>query len=775
MSWRAGVSKIGCGVVWVVGLGLPLGAVVTGAQQPLAVIPAPLKVEVGQGSANIADGAVVEYPRGDKAAKFDAEHLAELVKRTVGLTLHVREGHEGRPSAILLERAGSGGEGYDLAVVDGHVVISAKDDAGLYYGTVTLWQMMSAHEGPLRVVTLEGVRIHDAPQMKWRGLMLDSARHMQSIEFLRQLVDWMSLEKLNTLHWHLTDDQGWRLGIKRYPKLTSVGGYRELASEEGATDPATDKAYPKYGGYYTQDQVRALVAYAAERNVTIVPEIEMPGHASAALAAYPEFGVAGAEKLTAPANHYGIFPSLYNVNDETFSFIENVLTEVMELFPSQYIHVGGDEAVKPQWKASPEVQAKMKELGLTDEDALQSYFIKRIDTFLTAHGRRTLGWDEILQGGLAQNAAVMSWHGVKGGIDAAKQGHDAVLTPVRPMYFNYRQSDAADEAPGRFAINSLADVYKFDPLPATLTEAERSHILGVQANVWTEYLITEDRVAWMLFPRTAALAEVGWSSAGNRDWAGFEARLPAELQRYRELGIVFDPAVFRVRTTESVNAGKSRVDVTLANQGSAGTIRYTTDGSAVTAQSPEYTAQFVATLPSRLRAATFAADGLIAGSELDRTLDAASVRRKYSQELKLCVNDPAIAFEQDPPHGERPVMLANYRTPCWIERAAPMDGVTSVAVQMATLPWMFADGEHKTPALEPTAEANGAVEVHLDSCTGKTIATLPLPKVTRMDTVVTLHGEMPALSGAHDLCFKALRPQLSPLWVLNFVQLDVAK
>jgi len=320
MSWRTGVSKIGCSVVWAVGVGLPLGVVVTSAQQPLAVIPAPLKVEAAQGAATIASGAVVEYPRGDKAAKFDAEHLAELVKRTVGLSLDTRAGHAGQ-AVILLERTGSGGEGYDLVVADGHVVISAKDDAGLYYGTVTLWQMMSAHKRPLKAVTLEGVKIHDAPQMKWRGLMLDSARHMQSIEFIQQLVDWMSLEKLNTLHWHLTDDQGWRLEIKRYPKLTSVGGYRELASEEGATDPTTEKSYPKYGGYYTQDQVRALVAYAAERNVTIVPEIEMPGHASAALAAYPEFGVAGAEKLTAPANHYGVFPSLYNVNDETFDFI----------------------------------------------------------------------------------------------------------------------------------------------------------------------------------------------------------------------------------------------------------------------------------------------------------------------------------------------------------------------------------------------------------------------------------------------------------------------
>jgi hexosaminidase len=756
-------------VAAIAGLAAASGA---GAQQ-VSVIPAPLKVEAGSGSVPVGRGSVVQYPHGDLAAKFDAEHLADLVKRTNGLRLEVREAREGGPrGAIVLQRSTAGSaEGYELVAGDGRVVISASHDAGLYYGTVTLWQMLSAT--PSAEVTLPAVKIEDEPQMKWRGLMLDSARHMQSIEYIHQLVETMSLEKMNTLHWHLTDDQGWRLQIRRYPKLTSVGAYRTLASQDGATDPVTGKAYPKYGGYYSQDQVRELVKYAAARGVTIVPEIEMPGHATAALAAYPEFGT-GIKPVSSAANHYGIFPSLYNVDDATFTFLENVLTEVMELFPSQYIHVGGDEAIKPEWKASPAVQAKMKELGLKDEDALQSYFIKRIDTFITAHGHRTLGWDEILQGGLAPGAAVMSWHGVKGGIDAAKQGHDAVLTPVRPLYFNYRQSDAAHEAPGRFAINSLEQVYRFDPAPPELTAAERAHILGVQANVWTEYLITDDRVSWMLYPRTAALAEVGWSAAGKRDWKSFEQRLPAELARYKALGLVFDPNVFAVRTIESLNVGKNSVNVTLVNQGAFGEIRYTTDGAAVTASSPQYTARFAAKFPTRLRAAAFEGEAMIPGSELDRTLDAGSVRRMFSQDLKLCVNDPGIAMEQDPPHGDRPVMLANYRTPCWIQRAAPMDGVSAVQVEMVTLPWVFEDGEHKSAPLTPAATAYGELEVHLDTCTGPTLVTIPFPK-TATNQVVKLRGEIPATVGPHDVCFKALRSELNPLWTLNWEQLEATK
>jgi len=745
------------------------------AQEP-SIIPAPLSTTPQTGSFTVKDGAAIAFDGDDAAARFAAEHLIDLVQHTQKLRLVAQPMHAGAPSsaAIVIARVPSATaqkEAYDLAVTPRQITISAADDAGIYYGTVTLWQLITA-TGATGPAKIECLSIHDAPQMYWRGIMLDSARHMQSIEFIRQLIDWMSLEKLNVLHWHLTDDQGWRLEIKQYPKLTQVGAWRVHMGTTETMSEAEKKSH-RYGGYYSQDDVRKLVAYAAKRNVMIVPEIEMPGHASAPLAAYPEFGSTDVH-LTAPTNHYGIFPYLYNVNDASFTFIENVLTEVMALFPSPYIHVGGDEAIKDQWKASPEIQATMKRLGISNEDELQSYFIKRIDTFLTAHHRRTLGWDEILQGGLAQNAAVMSWHGVKGGIEAAKQGHDAVLTPVRPLYFNYRQSDAADEAPGRFALNTLSDVYTFNPTPSELTPDERKHILGVQANLWTEYVITNDRDEWMLFPRAAALAEIAWSAPDRRNWDNFLTRLPVEMHRYRELGIGFDPAAFRVRSAETLDQSHKHVTVQLSNQTSFGTLRYTTDGSPVTADSAKYETPLNLTLPARVRAAAFTT-AVIPGSELDRRLDILSVTRRYSQELKLCPNDPSIAMEPDPVQPGRPVTLANYKKPCWTYKAADLSGIGSLSVGVVPLPYVFSDRDTTKAPLGDAHTADGEIDVHLDTCTGKVVATLPLAPAVGHDGVTPLRAKLTGLSGVHDLCMTVARPRLNPLWVVNWAQLEPAR
>jgi hexosaminidase len=721
---------------------------------------------------HVKDGAIISYPSGDAAAQFAAQHFVELLKRTRGLSLTVRAGSQAA-ALITFTRtsAQSPKESYDLEVSPRHIAIAAADDAGLYYGTVSLWQMLTANGVTHGPAELQCVKIHDAPQLYWRGIMLDSARHMQSIQFIQQLIDWMSLEKLNVLHWHLTDDQGWRLEIKQYPKLTQIGAFRQLMDATGATPP---KSQP-YGGFYTQAEVRALVAYAAQRNVMIVPEIEMPGHASAALAAYPQFGSTDVH-LQAPASEYGIFPYLYNTNDAAFTFIENVLTEVMQLFPSPYIHVGGDEAIKNQWQASPAIQAQMKQLGIANEDELQSYFIKRIDTFLTAHHRRTLGWDEILQGGLAPNAAVMSWHGVKGGIDAAKQGHDAVLTPVRPLYFNYRQSDAADEAPGRSALNTLADVYNFNPTPAELTQDERKHILGIQANLWTEYVISEDRDEWMLFPRAAALAETAWTAPARRNWNDFLGRMVVETARYRALGINFDPDAFRVRSAEALDPNQSRVSVQLTNQTAFGALRYTTDGSGVTAASAQYQSTLSLPLPTHLHAAAFtvAGNSVITGSELDRQLDALTVRRRYSQELKLCVNDPSIAMEQDPAQPGRPVMLANFQKPCWIYKSADLSNIRGLSAAVVSLPWVFREKDNATPPLGEAHTPSGELEVRLDTCAGALIATLPLQPAVGHLGAISLRAALQNYSGTHDLCLKIVRPKVNPLWVLDWVQLEPA-
>jgi hexosaminidase len=340
------------------------------------------------------------------------------------------------------------------------------------------------------------------------------------------------------LHWHLTDDQAWRLEIKKYPKLTSVGAWRVPAgaAPRADIDPATGK--PRlYGGFYTQDQVRAIVAHAASRHITVMPEIEMPGHASAAVVAYPALGVIGKALKTVPAD-WGVYPTLFNVEESTFTFLEDVLSEVVELFPSAYIHVGGDETKKDEWQASARVQARMRELGVKDEIALQGYFIQRIGKFLTSKGRKLIGWDEILEGGLAPDASVTSWRGIDGAIAAVKAGHDTVLSPTPDLYFDHWQS-LGDISPGRGDTLSLRDVYLFDPEPASMTAEQRRHLLGVQANIWTEFMRSDARVTYMAYPRTAALAEVAWSPAKRINWDGFQQRLERQLARYSALGINF--------------------------------------------------------------------------------------------------------------------------------------------------------------------------------------------------------------------------------------------
>lgn len=759
--------------VWLLTLVLS-AAPVLNAQNSLSVIPAPLSVSQQPGSLQLANGAVISYPAGDRAARFDAQHLADLLERTRHLRLVPELSRRTDSTAVIalkrttpLQSKAEPDESYHLDVTTSQITISAAENAGLYYGTVTLWQMLTS--GPeTDPAHLHCVRIYDAPQLRWRGLMLDSARHMQSIAYIRQLIDHMSLEKLNILHWHLTDDQGWRLEIKRYPKLTQIGAWRELRTP-ALTMTASERRSHRYGGYYTQAEVGALVAYAAQRNVTIVPEIEMPGHASAALAAYPQFG-SSSNPLNAPANEYGIFPNLYNLNDATFTFLENILTEVMQLFPGPYIHIGGDEAIKNQWEASPAIQEKMKQLGLSNEDALQSYFIKRIDAFLTTHGRRTVGWDEILHGGLAPNAVVMSWHGVQGGVDAARLGHDAVLTPVRPLYFNYRQSTAADEAPGRFALNTLQSVYDFNPEPASLTPEQRQHILGVQANLWTEYVLTSNRGDWMLYPRTAALAEIAWSTEANRNWNSFLPRLVDDMHRYEALGIDFDPAVFRVRIESTLTPDQKSAVVNLSNQTGFGTVRYTTDGSAVTASSPVYQEPLTLTLPTRLHAAAYS-NGEIPGSSVDRDLNEFSVRRRYSQQMKLCTNDPAIAMEPDPPQQNAPVVLANYFMPCWIYRDAELTGISKISANVLPLPYVFQDKNKKLPPLGDPQTPNGELDIHLDTCAGRVVATLPFPDAANHSGTTDLKANFAHVQGRHDLCITTARPRLNPLWVVDWIQL----
>ncbi|MGL5837789.1 MAG: beta-N-acetylhexosaminidase, partial [Sphingorhabdus sp.] len=465
----------------------------------------------------------------------------------------VRKATDRSAFALRFQRtAGLPPEGYRLTISAKGALVEASDHSGLFYGGISFWQLATAGGASLPV----GV-VTDHPQYRWRGLMLDSARHFQSTQFIRQFIDWMAAHKLNRFHWHLVDDQGWRVEIRKYPKLVETGAWRTPASVAGAPE------LPVTGGYYTQAEIRGIVAYAAERGIEIVPEIEMPGHALSAIRAYPEMGM-GVPAPKGVESHWGVFPWLYNTEDRTFGFLTDILDEVMALFPSRYIHVGGDEAVKDQWKASPETQARIKALGLKDEHELQSWFMSRIGKHLEKNGRILIGWDEILEGGIPANATITSWRGTAGGVTAAKSGHDAVMSPAPDLYFDHIQSGSPHEPPGRGGVISLSAVLAYDPIPKELTEEQRRHILGLQGNIWTEHIRTEDRVAWMAFPRGAAIAEIGWNGASKEAALAFTPRLSRQLDRLKPFGLRAADSAFRPEII--LSSAASRIKVALKNE-----------------------------------------------------------------------------------------------------------------------------------------------------------------------------------------------------------------
>jgi hexosaminidase len=493
---------------------------------PVSILPQPASVTMNAGSFRFANAGIAASDAGGRAA---GERLRSLVARSGGAPLAFSA-----KGTIRFRRDPSilGPEAYRLIVTPSAVDIRAATDAGLYYGAETLWQLIASKGSAGRIPALT---IDDRPAFSWRGVMLDSARHFQPVSYVKELIDRMAIAKLNTLHWHLTDDQGWRIQIDRYPRLTSVGAWRQPAGAAGFD--AAGKPV-RYGGYYTKADIRAVVAYAAARHVTIVPEIDMPGHATAMVAAYPELASTPSPPA-APSHDWGILPNLLNADEPTFTFVENVLDEVMALFPGKFIHVGGDEAVKDQWKSNPAIQAKIRSLGLKDEDALQAWFTARVAAYLEKHGRRAIGWDEILYGQVPANSAVMSWHGIDGAVAAAKAGHDAVLAASPILYLDHIQSPSGDEPPGRGEIIEWRQLYAFEPAPAALTPGERQHILGLQANLWTEHVRTTEYADRMLWPRAAIVAEIGWSSA-QKDWPAFSRRLNMDMARWRKLGFRYD-------------------------------------------------------------------------------------------------------------------------------------------------------------------------------------------------------------------------------------------
>lgn len=542
-------------IVCAAAVALVLSTSLRAAPAQISVIPAPAHVDFRRGTEFHLDARTKIYARGGPGALRVANYFCDLMRQTQDLTLSVTRSptpalpmrtSPTRPvNSIVFEltprSATASPEGYEIDVSARSVTVSAGNPRGLLYGAGSLWQLYSAAASDSAPGNIPAVKIADFPRFPWRGLMLDSARHFQSPEFILRFIDWMALHRLNVLHWHLTDDQAWRLEIKKYPRLTSVGAWRVPAGAGPAADIDPTTGHPRlYGGFYSQDTVRRIVAHAAERNITIVPEIDLPGHATAAVVAYPRL----ASVVPAPAvvpSDWGVYSNLFNADEATFKFLEDVLTEVVQLFPGKYVHIGGDEAVKDQWKASPQIQSRIRELGVSDETALQAYFVERMGRFLDARGRLLIGWDEVLEGKIPADATVMSWRGVDGAFTAAKAGHDAVLSPSPTLYFDNRQSPV-DTQPGRAHVVGVEDIYRFDPMPPSLPADQRHHILGLQANIFTEHIRSEPRVEYMTFPRAAAVAEVGWSPAEQLDWNGFLARLPEEMNRYRSLGIHAAPA-----------------------------------------------------------------------------------------------------------------------------------------------------------------------------------------------------------------------------------------
>jgi hexosaminidase len=442
-----------------------------------------------------------------------------------------------------------GDEGYRLAVRPNGVHLVGGGPAGLFWGAQTLRQLLGPdafRRAPLpgRQWRLPLTHIQDTPRFRWRGLMLDVARHFMPKDGVLRYLDLMAAHKLNVFHFHLTDDQGWRIEIKRYPRLTEAGSWRARTKFGHRASPLWEEK--PHGGFYTQDDIREIVAYAAERHITVVPEIDVPGHSQAAIAAYPELGntdVIDTSSLTV-WDSWGISANVLAPTDNTLRFYEGVFEELLELFPSEFLHVGGDECLKDQWRRSPTAQARIEELGLADEDGLQAWFIGHFDRWLTARGRRLIGWDEILEGGLAEGAAVSSWRGYQGGIAAARSGHDVVMCPEQHVYLDHRQDAGPDEPVPIGYVRTLEDVYRFEPVPPQLTPEEAAHVLGTQANLWTEVMEDHARVDYQAFPRLVAFAEVAWSALpapAERDFADFERRMTAHYALLDALGVGYRP------------------------------------------------------------------------------------------------------------------------------------------------------------------------------------------------------------------------------------------
>ncbi len=565
------------------------------------VIPLPQEVISSEGQPfKLSSATKVVYPEGNDLMARNAEFLGDYLNLPVITSTSSNE----KVIELALGLENDNKEAYRLEVTENKVIITGASEAGVFYGIQTLRKSIPAND---RKALLAPVTINDQPRFGYRGVMLDVARHFQPVSFIKKYIDLLALHNINRFHWHLTEDQGWRIEIKQYPKLTELGSERKETVIGKNTGEYDGKPH---GGFYTQEEIKEIVAYAQERYIITIPEIDIPGHMLAALTGYPEYGCTGGPYEVATT--WGVFDDVLCAgNEETYTFLENILTEVMEMFPSEYIHIGGDEVPKVRWEECPKCQAKIKELGLKDDDKhkkehyLQSYLTARIEKFLNEHRRRMIGWDEILEGELAPNATVMSWRGMAGGIEAAQMGHDVIMTPNSYAYFDYYQTSFVEDEP--FAIGGylpVETVYSFDPTPESLTDEQKKHILGVQANMWTEYVATPEHVEYMLLPRMAAISEVQWTAAEKKNYDNFLKRLPQLTDLYDKMGYNYATHVYDVKALLEPNFQTNALDVEFSTLGNS-PIYYTLDGSEPTTSSIEYIGKFSIKEDAEIKAAAF--------------------------------------------------------------------------------------------------------------------------------------------------------------------------
>jgi len=575
----------------------------------VSIIPEPEHLTVLTGSFELNENTRIVVSNPDKL-KFESQYLAGIIGKHSGYKPEIifHSKNVNSKNAIILRldpKASDNPEGYQLKADKKNITILASTSKGIFYGIQSFLQLLppsfyaSVHQKKWKIPQCF---IQDAPRFPYRGMHLDVSRHFFPPADIKRYIDMLAMYKFNTFHWHLTDDQGWRIEIKKYPKLTKIGAWRDstLIGRYG-TKPIKYNV-KRYGGFYTQAQIRDIVHYASQRHITIIPEIEMPGHSEAALAAYPKLACTPGPFHVGTT--WGGFKDIYCPKEKTFRFLENVLSEVMELFPSKYIHIGGDEVPKDRWKTSKLCQQIIKKHHLKDEAGLQSWFIHRIEKFLNTHGRNLIGWDEIIEGGLSPNATVMSWRGVKGGIEAARQGHDVIMTPSGYCYFDHYQANPKFQPLAIGGFTSLKKAYSYEPVPAELSAREAKHILGAEGCVWTEYIPDFKQVQYMALPRMAALAEVNWTPTNKKNWHDFQRRIKQHFLIYQGLGYNYCPGSYQVNIVVK-DSTASGFQVVLQSEIYHSEIHYTTDGSRPALNSKKYDKPFVIPRGTTIQAAVF--------------------------------------------------------------------------------------------------------------------------------------------------------------------------